>query len=481
MKRITLWRHWRMQGRALLALGLLSTLTPPVTAKEPIGEVQLARGGALAEQASLPARLLGRDSEILLGDALSTSDESFLVMRLADDSKLSLRPASRLTIEAFDASTGKGQAQLYLERGGLQSESGRISRQGPGRYRLRTPHGDMQVNGARFSARLCDGDCEDSVAAAPTTPGRAVPDGKPAARVVKQRGSARVESQGRQYPLSQGSPLYPGDIVVTDERSDLAMAFRDGGRISLIENSRFVIQAFRYEGDAQHPTSQGQANYQLLEGGLRALSGYIGKGDEGDYALATPVSVIGVRGTGFDAICRGDCQGDAVSAADLDAATAEGLFVRVWADAIVLQVAGRAYEYQSGQSAYVANRDMLPIEMVKIPSFLQFPAVPRPDTLKVDMKAQFAASPQKAQPTGLYVNIEEGSVRLSEGGKVLSLVAGQSGYVGPSGVYRLPRPLSFQLDTAAPQPWQPQETLLREHSLLSDDASFTSNFSCKVQ
>ena len=457
-------RPLRLTSAALLLALLAANL--PARAKTPIGEVQLSRGGAVAEQADSVARILGKGSDILRGDALTTEDKSFLVIRLEDQSKLTLRPASRLTIETFS----REQARLYLERGGVQAETGRISK-GKSRYRLRTPHGDMQLQGARFNARLCNGDC------APGQVLKDVQDTSLAARVVKLRGSALAERGGQQHPLQKNSALYPGDTVLTSAKSQLAMAFRDGGRISLIENSRFAIERFEYQARPGRADPDGKASYELIKGGLRAVTGAIGKAKPEAFELKTPVTTIGVRGTGFDSICRGDCI-DERAGCSPGGEDRDGLYNRVWSDTIVQRLGGRTYPLEEGQASYLPNRDCAPIALTRIPDFLENPGVPRPDTLDVDVEELFETPRASAEAPGLYVYLERGSATL-EG---LTLSAGQAGYSGQGQRYRLDSPQEFQLNDPAPEPWLPQETLQRQHSLLSDDAALTTDeFSCKVR
>jgi len=51
-----------------------------------------------------------------------------------------------------------------------------------------------------------------------------------------------------------------------------------------------------------------RAFFRLVKGGFRSVSGLIGKVNQDDYRVSTPVATIGIRGTRYSArLCQGDC------------------------------------------------------------------------------------------------------------------------------------------------------------------------------
>src|SRR5207248_2244144 len=76
--------------------------------------------------------------------------------------------------------------------------------------------------------------------------------------------------------------------------------FTDGGQITLRPNSQVKIETYAFND--QKPQEDNFA-YALLKGGLRAVTGLIGKrGNRDAYKLNTATATVGIRGTDFVAI-----------------------------------------------------------------------------------------------------------------------------------------------------------------------------------
>jgi hypothetical protein len=120
-------------------------------------------------------------------------------------------------------------------------------------------------------------------------------------RVLVSIGQVEVVRDGRSaVPLARGDTLRAGDLLRTGPGGRIQLRMRDGALVALRPGSRFRVERYR-EGD-----EGGTALLELLEGGLRTLTGTIGGEDE--YRLQTPVATIGVRGTQYalrlcDAAC----------------------------------------------------------------------------------------------------------------------------------------------------------------------------------
>src|SRR5262249_54153419 len=113
------------------------------------------------------------------------------------------------------------------------------------------------------------------------------------------------------------------------------LKFSDGGYTLLRPNSRFHIEDYAYSGPSQTPSAvpapgasarpapapaapeagggAGRAFFSLLKGGLRAVTGLVGKINHDDFRMTTPVATIGIRGTDILVIdCDLACQIDPV-------------------------------------------------------------------------------------------------------------------------------------------------------------------------
>lgn len=102
---------------------------------------------------------------------------------------------------------------------------------------------------------------------------------------------------GKRVFVAEGSNLDIGDVVVTGSASKAMLAFTDGGKIALRPNTVFQITEYAYAIEAP---KQDSAVFQLLKGGLRTVTGLVGKrGNQNAYQLGNNTSTIGIRGTEY--------------------------------------------------------------------------------------------------------------------------------------------------------------------------------------
>ena len=131
--------------------------------------------------------------------------------------------------------------------------------------------------------------------------------------VRKADGSVRI--------LSQRSQVENGDTVNTERDSYAQIRFDDGAQITLKPNTAVKIENFKFAEDKPQEDS---FLYSLVKGGLRAVTGIVGKRSKDKYELGTATATIGIRGTTFSA---DDCTGGQQNAdcARLDAAVYIGV------------------------------------------------------------------------------------------------------------------------------------------------------------
>lgn len=95
--------------------------------------------------------------------------------------------------------------------------------------------------------------------------------------------------------LAKGAELDGGDVVVTGAAGQAQIRFSDGGLVALYPDSQFTVS--RYADGA----GAGEDHFvvQLLRGGMRAITGLIGKRHPANYRVVTPTAVVGIRGSSF--------------------------------------------------------------------------------------------------------------------------------------------------------------------------------------
>lgn len=101
-------------------------------------------------------------------------------------------------------------------------------------------------------------------------------------------------------PLARDDAIYAGDRVDTADNGRVQMRFTDGGLVALMPNSTFAVDDYLYEA----ADDDARLVFGLLKGGLRTMTGAIGKVKHDQYELKTPVATLGIRGTEYTAVLR---------------------------------------------------------------------------------------------------------------------------------------------------------------------------------
>lgn len=116
--------------------------------------------------------------------------------------------------------------------------------------------------------------------------------------VQRPDGSVRI--------LSQKSEVQPGDILTTQKDSYAQINFTDGSAATMRPNSTMKLEAYSFNKEAPQSDSMFM---RLLKGGLRTVTGLIGKrGDQDAYKIGTSTATIGIRGSSGDTVaCTADC------------------------------------------------------------------------------------------------------------------------------------------------------------------------------
>lgn len=108
--------------------------------------------------------------------------------------------------------------------------------------------------------------------------------------VKKPDGSVRI--------LSQKSEVQNGDILNTERDSYAQIRFEDGAQMTMKPNTSIKIDNIRFAEDKPQEDS---FVFGLLKGGLRAVTGLVGKRSKDKYQVGTATATIGIRGTTFAA------------------------------------------------------------------------------------------------------------------------------------------------------------------------------------
>jgi hypothetical protein len=118
----------------------------------------------------------------------------------------------------------------------------------------------------------------------------------PVARVDFAVGNVTaVAPSGQTRPLAKGAQVEEGETVNTNT-GRAQLRFVDGAYVSLQPESEFRIDQYRYAG---REDGSENAVLSLFKGGLRTITGFIGRTNKRNYQVTTSVATIGIRGTEY--------------------------------------------------------------------------------------------------------------------------------------------------------------------------------------
>ncbi|QJR11690.1 hypothetical protein DSM104443_02772 [Usitatibacter rugosus] len=112
--------------------------------------------------------------------------------------------------------------------------------------------------------------------------------------VSSLEGTATVQSgTGAPRPLRLGDAVVEGDTLVTGPSTTLIVRFDDDQVVALSSRSRLTVSTYKYNA----PAKSGNILLSLVDGGMRALTGLIGKASPDAVTYKARTATIGIRGT----------------------------------------------------------------------------------------------------------------------------------------------------------------------------------------
>ena len=104
--------------------------------------------------------------------------------------------------------------------------------------------------------------------------------------------TATRPSNGTRRVLRLGDIVYAGEEVRAGSSAEAVLRLDDGGMLAVRPQAQFVVERFAAE---RKPTDQ--FSLRLLQGGLRIITGWIGRSNRANYRIQTLTATIGIRGT----------------------------------------------------------------------------------------------------------------------------------------------------------------------------------------
>ncbi len=96
--------------------------------------------------------------------------------------------------------------------------------------------------------------------------------------------------------LKSGDTVYVGEQLHAAANGEAVLRMEDGGYLAMRPGAQFLVEDFSAaKSDSDH------VSLKLVQGGLRLITGWIGKLNPKGYRVQTPSASIGVRGTDHEA------------------------------------------------------------------------------------------------------------------------------------------------------------------------------------
>jgi hypothetical protein len=239
--------------------------------------------------------------------------------------------------------------------------------------------------------------------------------------VAQMSGTVSVQKpDGSVRLLSRQSEIGRGDTVNTERDSYAQVRFTDGAVMTLKPNTRIRIEDYAF--DQAQPARDNSA-FALVKGGLRMITGLIGKrGNQDALRVGTATATIGIRGTTFSVddcvstVCtrRGATRTSAFGGADFAARDPGTLSDAVAGDGAMVDfpdTSGNPERFQ----AWVNLDRMLN-------------GVPRdPFALMGQRYAQSQEQCADCLPPAVYVGVSDGEIVVANSAGSVNFRAGQFG------------------------------------------------------
>ncbi|HSY28338.1 MAG TPA: FecR domain-containing protein, partial [Burkholderiaceae bacterium] len=154
-----------------------------------------------------------------------------------------------------------------------------------------------------------------------------------------------------------GDAVNEGDVLVTGKESEAHVTMLDAGFIALRPNTKLKIESYRADGGGSD-----NGVFSLIIGGMRSITGWIGRYNQQSYKVRTPTATIGVRGTDHETqyIAVGSTEGE------------PGTYDKVFIGETSIQTDAGQTTVDPDQAGFVSSGgDQLPRVLASVPRFFR--------------------------------------------------------------------------------------------------------------
>lgn len=235
-----------------------------------------------------------------------------------------------------------------------------------------------------------------------------------AGRMLVAVGEVTIARGAEKMVARAGTEVRAGDTIELGAQSNAQLRLTDESIVALRPGTSFRISEYVFQGRAPEEQS---ALFNLLKGGMRTVTGIIGRARQDRYGVTTPTATIGIRGTHYTLVhCDNDCGGAGARSdaggtmmagamlAQTDAGTPplrqsvpNGTYGSVSDGKIGVTNKTGLTEFGADQYFHVASQNDSPVRLIRPPELLR---EVRATTTKPKPGAQTPATGQAQQASG---------------------------------------------------------------------------------
>ncbi len=190
-----------------------------------------------------------------------------------------------------------------------------------------------------------------------------------AGKVQFANGSVQlVNVSGKSHALRKGDAISESDTIATGKDSSAQVRMADGGLIAVRPDSELKFDRFAFSGEQD---GNEKSFFRLLRGGMRAITGMIGRVHKSNYRITTQTATIGIRGTDHETYV-------VVPGSALAATVPTGTYNKVNTGGTVMTTGNGAVNIQPNQMGFSGAPNQAPqLQPVNL-SIFTVPSAPAP-------------------------------------------------------------------------------------------------------
>lgn len=100
-----------------------------------------------------------------------------------------------------------------------------------------------------------------------------------------------ISAEQKERKLKTGDPIFYGDTIITNDKGNAQLTFKDKSTLTIASNTHLTIDSFVYDP----ASARGEFNASVTKGTFRFIGGILSKSKP--VTFRTPAAIIGIQGS----------------------------------------------------------------------------------------------------------------------------------------------------------------------------------------